>query len=134
MAIYLDASAIGKLFFGEEESDHLTLFLRQRPARVSSALARVEVGRALARAQSRMLRHVFANQSWERIGLLAIDTSILAAAAVIGPPELRSLDAIHLATALSIPDLEGMVVYDRRLARAAQAAGLRVWAPGQNTA
>ncbi|MBW8867314.1 MAG: hypothetical protein JF610_08250 [Acidobacteria bacterium] len=51
-------------------------------------------------------------------------------AAHIGPLTLRALDAIHLATALSLePDVDGMVVYDTRLAAAARAAGLRVWAP-----
>lgn len=131
MAVYLDPSAIAKLLFWEEESIHLEEFLRSRPVRIASALARVEVGRTLARAQSRPLRSDHAAAAMERIGLLAINESILAQAAVIGPPELRSLYAIHLATALAVPELEGMVVYDRRLARAAQAAGLRVWAPGQ---
>jgi uncharacterized protein len=47
-----------------------------------------------------------------------------------GPLTLRALDGIHLATALSLePDIDGRVVYDPRLAAAARAAGLRVWAP-----
>jgi predicted nucleic acid-binding protein len=51
-------------------------------------------------------------------------------AVFIEPPSIPSLDAIHLATALSLePDLSGMVVYDRRLADAARNAGLTVFAP-----
>jgi predicted nucleic acid-binding protein len=53
-----------------------------------------------------------------------------AAAIDVNPRALRTLDAIHLATALSLePDLTGMVVYDTRLAAAARASGLTVWAP-----
>jgi predicted nucleic acid-binding protein len=54
----------------------------------------------------------------------------LADAARIDPLTLRSLDAVHLATAVALAaDIEGMVVYDRRLAQAARDAGLTVWAP-----
>jgi predicted nucleic acid-binding protein len=55
---------------------------------------------------------------------------LLTAAARVEPTSLRALDAIHLATALSLGhDLSGIVVYDRRLADAARGAGLTVWAP-----
>ncbi|HEY7839520.1 MAG TPA: type II toxin-antitoxin system VapC family toxin [Terriglobales bacterium] len=131
--LYLDSSAVYKLIADELESRPLTAFLAGQSAPVSSTLARVEVGRALGRAQGRPWRAGHADDVLSRICLLALDDSILARAAGIGPPELRSLDAIHLATALSVPALEGMVVYDRRLARAAQAAGLRVWAPGRES-
>lgn len=66
-----------------------------------------------------------------RILMIALDATILSRAARVGPVDIRSLDAIHLATAMSVPVVNSMVVYDRRLAGAAEAAGLRVWAPGQ---
>ena len=65
------------------------------------------------------------------LALLPIDDEVLHAAAGLGPPELRSLDAIHLATALSIRDRLGVVFcYDDRLADAAESAGLPVARPG----
>ena len=65
-----------------------------------------------------------------RIALLRIDDPILAVAARLAPPDLRSLDAIHLATALSTAGgVAGIVTYDDRLSRAAAAARVRVYAP-----
>ena len=64
------------------------------------------------------------------VELIAPDAALLADAARIDPLTLRSLDAVHLATAVAlVTDLEGMVVYDRRLAEAARHAGITVWAP-----
>ena len=55
---------------------------------------------------------------------------MLTAAAEVGPPTLRTLDAIHLVTALSLrPNLAGVVAYDRALGEAARTAGLEVFAP-----
>ena len=54
----------------------------------------------------------------------------MAAAAALEPAELRTLDAIHLATALAVrEDLAGLVTYDRRLAAAAERLDLEVFAP-----
>ena len=65
-----------------------------------------------------------------RIDLIRVSDRILADAATIMPANLRSLDAIHLATALSAPDdLAGIVTYDERLARAAATARLQVFQP-----
>lgn len=62
--------------------------------------------------------------------MIAMDAAVLLRAASLEPPELRSLDAIHLATALSVePVIEAFVTYDRQLGRAAAAAGLRVESP-----
>jgi predicted nucleic acid-binding protein len=64
------------------------------------------------------------------IALLPIDDEVLAPASAIEPPELRSLDALHLATALSIrDDLGAFVAYDQRLAEAAERHGLAVLQP-----
>ena len=64
------------------------------------------------------------------IDLISLDDDLLARAAQIEPPTVRSLDAIHLAAALGIgPDLGAIVTYDARMSAAAQALGLPVIAP-----
>ena len=64
------------------------------------------------------------------IEVIEVDAGIATAAAAIGPPTLRTLDAIHLASALSIlPELDAFVTYDDRLAEAARAIGLPVMRP-----
>ncbi len=64
------------------------------------------------------------------VAVLALDDTIAARAARLDPPPLRTLDSIHLATALSVDRLDGFVTYDDRLSQAANAAGLSVFAPG----
>jgi uncharacterized protein len=72
-----------------------------------------------------------AEASLADIALVPIDDEVLAVARRLDPLDLRSLDAIHLATALSIGgDLDALFSYDDRLTAAADAAGLRVLAPG----
>ena len=128
--VYLDSSALVKLVVAEPESRALVAFLRGRSERVSSAVALAEVPRALRRAgfgasERRRSREVMA-----RLALVDVDRRILAAAAALDPPGLRTLDAIHLATALAVrEDLEALVTYDRRLAAAAERVHLEVSAP-----
>lgn len=127
--IYLDTSALTKLVLEEPESRPLQTFLEDWPERLASALAGVEIGRAVLRApgsgrQARALAIVGG------LVLLALDRPTLERAAALPPAILRSLDAIHLASALAVPGLADMVVYDRRLAAAAEHHGLRVWSPG----
>ena len=128
-SLYLDSSAIIKLVFDEEETDALEAFLRDRPQRMSSSLARVEVMRAARTVGDELvMRH--ADAVLGAVELVAPDARLLADAARLDPLTLRSLDAVHLATAVALAaDIEGMVVYDRRLAEAARHAGLTVWAP-----
>ena len=127
--VYLDSSAIVKLAVREPESMALRAYLTRHLDRVSSALARVEVFRALRRTRgSRTILHD-AGRVLERIALVAVDAPILNDAAALEPTELRSLDAVHLATALSLDGLDAVVTYDRRLGDAASAAGLRVVFP-----
>jgi predicted nucleic acid-binding protein len=127
--VYLDSSAIIKLLFDEPETPALSEFLVKWPNRVSSTLARVEVLRASRLVGDAVVtRH--AREILTGVHLVRADEGILAAAAMLEPPTLRTLDSIHLATALSLGrDLAGMVVYDRRLREGARSAGLRVWAP-----
>ncbi len=128
MAVYLDSSALVKLVVEERESKSLRNFLRRRPLRVSSDLARVEVRRAV-RAHGREAR-VRARRVLARIRLLRLDDAVLDAAARLDPRVLRSLDAIHLASAKALgAELESVVTYDARMRRAAELLGLAVVAP-----
>lgn len=127
---YLDASAIVKLVTPEPESAALLAYLRSDPDLVSSALARVEVLRAVRRLQGAQRLAQRAETVLDTIALVAIDDAILARAANQAPSTLCSLDAIHLATALHLrEDLDTIVVYDERLATAAHDAGFTVEAP-----
>lgn len=127
-ATYLDSSAIVKLAVVEPESEALRRYLRRRRPLVSSALARTEVGRALLPLGKPAVRR--GAEVLARIDLLRVSDRLLDAAARISPAELRSLDAIHLATAQQLgSDLAGLVTYDERMSRAAQDLGWAVAAP-----
>jgi len=128
MAVYLDSSALVKLVIQEAESAALRRFLRGRPIRVSSALARVEVMRAVCVQGPEAQRR--AQAVLDRMRLLRVDDDILAAAAVLDPGILRSLDAIHLASARAFgSDLEGVVTYDMHMSEAAGLLGCVTFAP-----
>lgn len=127
---YLDSSAIVKLAFAEPESCALKAFLAESHGTVSSILAKIE----LARVAQRLGQSHAAGDSpasiLRRIAFLPLSDAIVIAAGELEPTILRTLDAIHLATALSVREaLAGMVTYDRRLADAARRAGLTVWSP-----
>ncbi len=125
---YLDSSAIVKLAVQEPESSALRTYLRRRRPIVSSALARTEVVRALLPLGDRAVDRGLDVLS--RINLVRINDRVLANAATLRPPELRSLDAIHLATAqLLDQDLRQVVTYDDRMATAAKVLGMRVTSP-----
>lgn len=125
---YLDASAIVKLIIDESESDALETWLADR-ATTSSSLVATETRRAARRSNIPDAR-ASVEDVLGRAVLYSIDSRILDQAGRIGPPTLRTLDAIHLATALRLePELEAFVTYDLRLAEAAEAVGLRVVAP-----
>ena len=127
-ATYLDSSAIVKLVVEEPESRALRRHLRRRHPLVTSALARTEVLRALVLEGAEGLargRAVLA-----RLELIRVSDRVLSAAGGMLPPELRSLDAIHLASALLWKDAAGvepvMATHDAALALAAQAHGFPV--------
>jgi len=97
---------------------------------ISSALAHVEVTRAVRRLKhpGDIEQRVVATLM--RVALVPIDAEVLTRAADVPPPEIRSLDAIHLATALLLrDDVDGFVTYDRKLAAAARAAEIPVLVP-----
>jgi uncharacterized protein len=129
--LYLDTSALVKLIRREPESDALADWLDARaPAPwVASALIEVELVRALRRIDSAQL--VGAPALIGRVARYDVDAVVRAAAAAYPDPTLRSLDAIHLATAQAIfgARLDAFVTYDQRLGDAARASGLTVAAP-----
>jgi predicted nucleic acid-binding protein len=125
--VYVDSSALVKLVVAEAGSSILKGWLRGRSV-VSSSIARVEVERAVRRIGA--TGHPTSGDVLGEVDLVACDDVILASAATLDPIEMRSLDAIHLATALRIvADLDAFVTYDRQLGRSAVAAGLRVESP-----
>lgn len=130
-ACYLDASALVKLATSEAETEALRAELEHYDARVTNRLAMVEVARALLRrgVASAALVDAVA-ESFTGLSILELDGVIAEVAAGIAPPALRSLDAIHLASALAVrEELDAVVTYDARLADAARTAGLKVVAP-----
>lgn len=112
-----------KLVLEEPESSALRGYLQGRPERTSSALAFVEVIRAARRRSEATVDR--AMRVLEQTDLLALDEPLLRSASEIGGPLLRSLDAIHLASAQTLADnLEALVTYDERLTHAAAALGI----------
>lgn len=127
-ATYLDSSAIVKLAVVEPESAALRRYLRRRRPLVSSALARTEVGRALLPLGAEAVRRGV--DVLARVDLVRVSDRLLDAAAWLQPAALRSLDAIHLATAQQLgADLARIVTYDERMSAGAQALGWTVVAP-----
>jgi predicted nucleic acid-binding protein len=128
VATYLDSSAIVKLAVREAESLALRRYLRRRQPLVSTALARTEVLRALLPAGDEAMTR--GRAVLQRIDLVRGNDRILNAAGVLRPPELRSLDAIHLATAQELGDeLGALVTYDDRMVTAAKQLGFRIVQP-----
>lgn len=132
--IYLDTSALVKLIRIEAESEALGRWLDDRTEIrwFTSVLAEVELSRALRAACPEGLPAVAAVLA--RLDRFEIDAVIRSTAAAYLDPTLRSLDAIHLATAqtaASVTPLTALVTYDARLSAAARALGIPVHAPGQ---
>ena len=129
MAAYVDASAAVKLVIEEDESAALGLWLAQStPRLVTSDLTRTELTRAVRRIDTAALPLVAG--VLERIDIVRVTSNDFEKAAEQSPPELRSLDALHLASALDLADdVDSMLTYDPRLGDAAEALGLTVIAP-----
>lgn len=127
-ATYLDSSAIVKLAVREPETDALRRHLRRRRTLITSAIARTEVLRALLPAGERAV--AAGQRILSYVDLVRVNDQVLVGAGLLLPMELRSLDAIHLATAGRVGrDLGELVTYDQRMALAAQQMGYRVSSP-----
>jgi predicted nucleic acid-binding protein len=128
--IYFDTSALVKLVFDETESAALAewLTLRADVPKVSSDLSTIELLRTCRRVDEGAVEGAVLLLGG--IDLLPIDRAIIEKAATLIPTELRSLDAIHLASALSVKtNLTALVAYDVRLCSAAAEAGIEVVSP-----
>jgi uncharacterized protein len=127
-ATYLDSSALVKLAVREVHSDALRKHLRRRRPLMSSALARAEVLRALLPGGELAL--AAGRQVLSRVDLVRVNDPVLNQAGTMLPVELRSLDAVHIATAGRIgADLAEIVTYDQRMAAAARSLGYKVSSP-----
>lgn len=126
--IYVDTSAFLKTVWHEKESPVLAEFLGERPT-VSSALLVVEARRTTLREDPAMLPRT--DLLLEDVTQIELSAAVLESASLLPGAHLRTLDAIHLATALLIrDDIEAVLTYDARLRAAAEAHGLPTAAPG----
>ena len=128
--IYLDSAAVVKLVHAEPESPALRRWLDKRAETgwISSVLTEIESFRALARYAPEAVSRLPA--VLDHIDVIDLDQRIRILARTVQPTTVRSLDAIHLGTALqSRPGLTSFVTYDKRLLDAARAAGLPVDSP-----
>jgi uncharacterized protein len=142
--IYFDTNALLKLIREDGQSWALGAFIDAQPGTrwFSSEIARTELARTVRRVnhddrgrlvdEQRLRAELdYAERVSERLDLVAVSTRILTEAAAIEQPFLRTLDAIHLAAAMTLRgSLSAFVTYDKRLAAAAQEAGLPVMSPG----
>ena len=132
---YADASALVKTLLKEKESAALRSYLEGADV-VSCDLVLVEIPRALHRAASEGgplsldLLLDRARELVDELALLPLDPPLLAGAGALAEPALRSLDAIHVAAAVSLHPIDAFVTYDERQAAVARLVGLRTVAPG----
>jgi uncharacterized protein len=119
-----------KLVLDEPESATLEayLFARAKPT-VSNALLRIEAIRAVRIGTGSATAVAEIRDALDDVNLVSLDDATIRRAETIDPSALRTLDAIHLVTALHVGVRE-MIVYDQRLADAARAQGLTVTSPG----
>ena len=126
--VYLDASAAVKLVVSEPESASVRRFVAGQVTRISSRVLAVELMRAVGRASPALL-----DQARSLLGVMEfveLSPEVAERAAGLEPVGLRSLDAIHLASALVLGDeLDAFITYDARQADAARALGLPMEAP-----
>ncbi len=146
MIVYLDTSAIVKLYVAEEWSAETAAVVESVASVTTVALARVELSAALARAAGpsdgrqqavAKLLEQFGND-WTTFGVVPVDDSLLdAASAVAVRHRLRAYDAVHLAAAAKVRLGSGeettLATFDRELWRAADAEGLISWPAGLGT-
>ncbi|MBA2416594.1 MAG: type II toxin-antitoxin system VapC family toxin [Geodermatophilaceae bacterium] len=129
--VYVDASALLKRVVVEAESQAVRRVLLDHHAEgallTSSSLAWVEVWRSLRRAAVADVE-VTVQVALAGVAEFPLTEAVLTRARRVGPDELRSLDAIHLTSAIAV-GADTVFTYDVRLARAAESAGLGVLAP-----
>lgn len=125
---YLDTSALVKLVVREAESDALVSWLQSHPTVATSDLTRTELMRAVRRGAPDLVERV--RDLLSRMTLLTPTPRVFDDAGRLDPIEVRTLDAIHVASALQLgDDLESVVTYDTRMADVVRRLGLPVTAP-----
>lgn len=118
-----------KLVVAEPESDALRELLARDADQLASAIVEVEVVRAVRRAAPALVP--LAQQVVSYVTVVEVSEAIRERASLLEPVTLRSLDALHLSTALELgDDLDAVVTYDTRMTDAASSVGLQVVAPG----
>ena len=133
--LYLDSSAIAKLAFEEDGSDFLAEYIESCDV-VSSDVALTEVTRTARRIASEIPANALGDLlektmiAMEEMMLIMVETRTLVRAGAIEGSFLRSIDAIHIATAQGLGDVDVFVTYDERQAAAARLAGFRTISPG----
>ncbi|MCX6392324.1 MAG: type II toxin-antitoxin system VapC family toxin [Actinobacteria bacterium] len=133
--LYLDSSAIAKLAFEEDGSDILAEYIESCDV-VSSDVALTEVTRTARRIASEIPANALGDLlektmiAMEEMMLIMVETRTLVRAGAIEGSFLRSIDAIHIATAQGLGDVDAFVTYDERQAAAARLAGFRTISPG----
>ena len=130
MTVYLDTSALAKLLVREKESAALRAWLaaRRDVPRLTNVVGAVELQRLAARVSPAAVER--AVRLLARVDRLELTPEALTRAAALPPPDVRTLDALHIASAAELDDLSAVVAYDRRLLAAAEGYGLPVESPG----
>src|SRR5882757_2586592 len=127
--IYVDTSALMKLVWPERGTEAVDAFVGDREDLISSALLTVEARRAALRAEPAALPRV--DLLLDRFEFIHMSDAVIETASRLPDPMLRTLDAIHLATALLIrDDVDVLISYEDRLLAAAASHGLSTAAPG----
>ena len=129
MAFVVDSSALVKLIVNEPKSQSFSTWLKNcKHDLFVSEIAHTEVARAIARVDANLQGQL--KNMLERFGTIRVSSQILTIAGVLTPTNLRTLDAIHLASCLILgDDLKGFVTYDSAQADAASHNGITVIAP-----
>lgn len=128
MIAYVDSSALVKLVLEEAESAALDVELSRYERIATSDLTFVEVSRAVRRVHGDAGGQI-AMDIFRTLDLLRIDEAVVSRAAGLLPAGLRTLDALHVASAVELGVPVVVIAYDQRLLEAAEAAGLSVAAP-----
>lgn len=125
----MDTSAFVKTIVEEPESGALlSVLARDGRRRASSALLRAEAVRAVRDQGPETLAD--ARSALRKVDLIAVTDALLELAGTLEPRILRTLDAIHLATALSLADdLDAIITYDEGMAEGARLLGIAVTSP-----
>ena len=128
-SVYADASALVKLALLEAESEALVRALDGVSHVLTSTVGRIELERAIRKSDVEDHERVI-DDVLDEVDVVPMHVAVAGTAGAVRPPSLRTLDAIHLATMLSLrDDIAVAYIYDERLAAAAAEYGIPVSAP-----